>query len=90
MLPFEILEAVERELNTAKFTSECSAAYIATIRGFIIDNVVHPLAKMRKARGMFEALERFEEWHSSIDLSVGASGTLKRTRWDVVLNGSTF
>jgi len=73
-------------LNTKKFTSECTAAYIATIRGFITDNVVHPLAKMRKARGMFEALERFEEWHSSIDLSMGASGMSEWGGFYIVLN----
>jgi DNA-directed RNA polymerase III subunit RPC1 len=64
---------VDRELATKKFTNECTAAYIATIRGFIADSVAHHLAKIRKARGMFEALERYDEWDADTDLSMGAT-----------------
>ena len=73
MLPFEILELVDRELSKRKFTSECTAAYIAMIRGFISENVAHKLGEIRKSRGMFEALEREDEWDEETDLSMGAS-----------------
>lgn len=74
LLPFEIFESVDRELSKKKFTSECTAAYLATIRGFIAEHVVHKLAENRKSRGMFEALERDDEWDEDTDLSMGASG----------------
>lgn len=47
---------------------------MATIRGFLIDNVVHKIANARKNQGMFEALDREEEWDEETDLSMGASG----------------
>jgi DNA-directed RNA polymerase III subunit RPC1 len=74
LLPFEILEIVDRELASEMFTSECTAAYMATIRGFITDHVVHKLAEARRSRGMFEATEREDEWDVETDLSMGASG----------------
>ncbi|KAH9853367.1 beta and beta-prime subunits of DNA dependent RNA-polymerase [Lenzites betulinus] len=73
MLPFEILEFVDRELATRKFTAECTAAYLGTIRGFISEHIVQKLAEVRKLHGMFEALEREDEWDAYTDLSMGAS-----------------
>ncbi|KAF8876261.1 hypothetical protein BD779DRAFT_1560988 [Infundibulicybe gibba] len=73
LLPFEILEIVDRELATPRFTSECTAAYLATIRGFVTDRVAHRLGRVRKQHGMFEALERESEWDENTDLSMGAS-----------------
>lgn len=73
LLPFEILEIVDHELSTKKFVSECPAAYMATIRGFIVDRIVHKMADVRKSQGMFEALEREDEWDEDTDLSMGAS-----------------
>ncbi|CAL1713617.1 unnamed protein product [Somion occarium] len=73
LLPFEILEYVDRELAQRRFTSECTAAYIATIRGFVTERVAHRLAEIRKSHGMFDALEREEEWDADTDLSMGAS-----------------
>ncbi|OBZ66630.1 DNA-directed RNA polymerase III subunit rpc1 [Grifola frondosa] len=64
LLPFEILELVDRELSTRKFTSECTAAYLATIRGF---------------PWHFDALERDDEWDADTDLSMGASDADKAT-----------
>lgn len=72
-MPFEILEVTDRELATPRFTSECTAAYIATIRNFIADGVVDHLAKIRKTHGMFEALQRNDEWDADTDLSLGAT-----------------
>lgn len=65
---------MNRELASEKFTSECTAAYLATIQGFITDHVVHKLAEARSSRGMFEATERDDEWDADTDLSMGASG----------------
>ncbi|KAG6874000.1 hypothetical protein C0995_007957 [Termitomyces sp. Mi166 len=73
LLPFEVLEVVDREMSAPRFVSECPAAYMATIRGFLIDNVVHKIVNARKSQGMFEALEREEEWDEETDLSMGAS-----------------
>ena len=74
MLPFEIMELVDRELSKRKFTSECTAAYLATIRGFVSEHIAQRLAQVRKDHDMFEALEREEEWDADTDLSMGASG----------------
>ena len=43
------------------------------IRGFVSENVAHKLGEIRKSRGMFEALEREDEWDEETDLSMGAS-----------------
>ena len=76
LLPFEILEFVDRELSQRRFTSECTAAYLATIRGFVSEHIAQRLAQIRKSRGMFDALEREDEWDENTDLSMGASGAL--------------
>ncbi|KAH9935894.1 beta and beta-prime subunits of DNA dependent RNA-polymerase [Epithele typhae] len=73
LLPFEIIEFVDRALATPKFTSECTAAYLATIRKFLSENIAQKLADIRKRRGMFDALERDDEWDADTDLSMGAS-----------------
>jgi DNA-directed RNA polymerase III subunit RPC1 len=74
LLPYEILEIVDRELSLPRFVTECTTAYISTIRTFLNDHVVHRLAIVRKSRGMFEALERSDEWDEDTDLSMGATG----------------
>ncbi|KAH9928960.1 beta and beta-prime subunits of DNA dependent RNA-polymerase [Fomitopsis serialis] len=73
LLPFEIMERVDKELSKRKFTSECTAAYIATIRGFISEHIAHKLAEIRKDHGMFDAMERDDEWDADTDLTLGAS-----------------
>ncbi|TFK43130.1 hypothetical protein BDQ12DRAFT_674453 [Crucibulum laeve] len=73
LLPFEILELVEREFDTQKFKSECTPTYIATIQGFVTDRIANRVAEARKSRGMFEALERHDELDADTDLSLGAS-----------------
>lgn len=65
---------MERELASEHFTNECTAAYLATIQGFITDHIVRRLAEARSSRGMFEATEREDEWDADTDLSMGASG----------------
>lgn len=70
------MEYVDRTLATRKFTSECTAAYIATIRKFISENIAQKLGEVRKQHGMFEALERGDGWDADTDLSMGASCAL--------------
>ncbi|KAG2344971.1 beta and beta-prime subunits of DNA dependent RNA-polymerase [Suillus weaverae] len=77
LLPFEIVELVDLELSKSKFTSECTPAYLDTIRDFVVQNIAHHLAAMRKSRGMFEALERSDEWDRDTDFSMGASAASK-------------
>jgi DNA-directed RNA polymerase III subunit RPC1 len=74
LLPYEILEIVNRELSLPRFAAECTPAYISTIHTFLDDHVAHRLAIVRKSRGMFEALERNDEWDEDTDLSMGATG----------------
>jgi DNA-directed RNA polymerase III subunit RPC1 len=77
LLPFEVMERVDEELKKPKFASECTPAYLETIRDFVVQHIAQHLASMRKSRGMFEALERSDEWDSDTDLSMGASGMHK-------------
>ncbi|KAH9950127.1 beta and beta-prime subunits of DNA dependent RNA-polymerase [Amylocystis lapponica] len=79
LLPFEVMELVDRELSKRKFTTECTAAYLATIRGFVSEHIAHKLAEVRKNHGMFDALERDDEWDADTDLSMGASDADKIT-----------
>ena len=81
------METIDRELSTKKFTTECTAAYLATLRGFIAENVAQKLGEQRKSRGMFEALEREDEWDEDTDLSMGASGLvslIERMIWPLL------
>ncbi|KAF9051133.1 beta and beta-prime subunits of DNA dependent RNA-polymerase [Hymenopellis radicata] len=73
LLPYEVMEIVNTELDSPRFRNECTAAYLAVTRDFIWDNVVMKLVEVRKSRGMFEALERHDEWDEHTDLSFGAS-----------------
>jgi DNA-directed RNA polymerase III subunit RPC1 len=76
LLPFEVLEIVDHELESRNFASECATTYLETVRSFVADRVVRQLAEVRKGRGMFDALERNDEWDADTDLSLGASGKL--------------
>jgi DNA-directed RNA polymerase III subunit RPC1 len=73
-LPYEILEIVDRELATKKFTSECTAAYLATIRGYTTEHIAYRQAEVRSSWGMYEALEKEDSWDEHTDLTLGASG----------------
>ncbi|KAH9049136.1 beta and beta-prime subunits of DNA dependent RNA-polymerase [Lactarius hengduanensis] len=77
LLPYEVLEIVGRELSLPRFVAECTPAYIAAVRAFLNDHVTHRLATVRKSRGMFEALERSDEWDEDTDLSMGATAADK-------------
>jgi hypothetical protein len=68
------MEITSQELSKPRFQNECTTAYIATVRGFVLDNIARKVARVRKSHGMFEAEEREEEWDEETDLSMGATG----------------
>lgn len=74
LLPFEVMEIVNREFGSARFLNDCTPAYLDTIRTFISKNIVYKMADERTKRGMFDALERGDEWDENMDFSMGASG----------------
>lgn len=78
-MPFEILELLEQILALPEFRVECTAAYIATIRGFVLDSVVRRVGRFRRSHGMFEAEEREPEWDEATDLTMGATGMVVST-----------
>lgn len=65
---------VDHELATPRFRNECTSAYLETVRNFIFTSVACKLANSRRCRGMFDALEKSDEWSEDTDLSLGASG----------------
>lgn len=73
LLPFEIIEIADKELATPRFTTECTQTYLDGVRDFIHDRIASKIAENRKSHGMFEALEREEEWDKDTDLSMGAT-----------------
>ena len=80
LLPYEITEIVDQELSQPKFLRDCTAVYIATVRNFIHDHVIQPLADARRSRRMFEALEHNNEWGMDTNLSMSASGNRRHFR----------
>lgn len=74
-MPYEIMEITDRELNSERFRADCTAAYIATVRGFVLNSVVRRAVKIREQHGMFGAEIRQEEWDEDTDLSMGARRT---------------
>ncbi|KAH8106355.1 beta and beta-prime subunits of DNA dependent RNA-polymerase [Cristinia sonorae] len=77
LLPYEIMSFVDRELQSQRFTNECTAAYLATIRGFVLEHIAQRLAGIRESRGMFGALQCAPDWDAETDLSFGASAADK-------------
>ncbi|CAK5263000.1 unnamed protein product [Mycena citricolor] len=73
LLPYEVIAIVDRELGTKRFTSECTSAYLATIRGYTTDRIAQRMAKVRSSWGMFDAIQKEDSWDSTTDLSMGAS-----------------
>lgn len=73
LAPYEIIEIIDKELSTRRFTSECTPSYLATLKQFTIEHIARHLAKVRQSRGMFDALEKSDEWDEDTDLSMGAS-----------------
>ena len=67
------MEIIDRELDTPRFRNECTPAYPVSVRKFIFDKLALKLADSRRGRGMFDALEKIEDWDDGTDLSLGAS-----------------
>lgn len=67
---------MDRELSSKKFIAVCSEAYLSSLREFILGNTARALAKQRLHHGMFEAMEKEEEWDAETDLSLGATGNV--------------
>jgi DNA-directed RNA polymerase III subunit RPC1 len=86
LLPFEILEILDRELRIKRYASECTPAYLAAIRTFVTDQIANQLGEVRRSYGMFDALTRDEEWDADTDLSMGASGRSRHTMTGIPLN----
>ena len=72
LLPFEITEYVDKELKSKRWMKECTPHYLSTVRNFIFSNITKKLANLREAHGMFDALDREEEWDEETDLNMGA------------------
>ncbi|KAH9482988.1 DNA-directed RNA polymerase III subunit rpc1 [Psilocybe cubensis] len=73
LLPYEVMEYVDRELATPRFVNETSPTYLDVVRKFIFDNVANKMAEIRRNHGMFDALEKEGDWDEDTDLSMGAS-----------------
>lgn len=74
LLPYEIIDYVDNQLAQARYATECSPSYITIVRDFIMEHIVHKLADTRRRRGMFDALDKSDEWDADTDLSMGATG----------------
>lgn len=68
------MELTDAVLAEKRFTSECNAAYLTTVKKFVLQNVAEKVAKERKERGMFEAADRHADFDENTDLSMGVSG----------------
>ncbi|KAG8885857.1 hypothetical protein FRB98_001570 [Tulasnella sp. 332] len=73
LMPYEIMEITDKELTSPKFKNECTAAYIATVRGFVLNNVARRAVKIRERHGMFGAEERQADWDENTDLTMMAA-----------------
>ncbi|ORY91742.1 hypothetical protein BCR35DRAFT_299051 [Leucosporidium creatinivorum] len=57
LLPYEILQLVDREFAKPYFTTACSQQFLVEVRAFIHDSIVQPAAKYRAAYNMPAALQ---------------------------------
>ncbi|KAJ7581109.1 hypothetical protein C8J56DRAFT_257225 [Mycena floridula] len=73
LVPYEIMELLKDELSSQRFAAECTVEYVDSIQNFIHRQVAGRQAEIRSSRGMFDALERSDEWDEYTDLSMGAS-----------------
>jgi DNA-directed RNA polymerase III subunit RPC1 len=73
LLPFEVLEYTNKELSTQRYLEGCAATYIGHVKGFIRDVIVQRQIRARSQHGMFDALERDDDWDSDTDLTMGAT-----------------
>ncbi|CCO37688.1 DNA-directed RNA polymerase III subunit C1 [Rhizoctonia solani AG-1 IB] len=73
LYPYEVTEIIKAELSSPRFQNECTPAYIQSIETFLRTSVVDKMAVCRDQHGMFDAIERSEEWDDDTDLSLGAA-----------------
>ncbi|KAL1672708.1 hypothetical protein EV122DRAFT_271324 [Schizophyllum commune] len=73
LLPFQVMDLMNTEMAKSKWVSECTTTYMDSIRDFIEEKVAKRLAILRERRGMYDAMERIDEWDEEMDLSMGAS-----------------
>ncbi|KAG9118465.1 hypothetical protein FRC07_007017, partial [Ceratobasidium sp. 392] len=76
LYPYEVTEIVKTELASPRFKNECTDAYIQSIEQFIRTNVIDKMVACRDQHGMFDAIERSDEWDDETDLSMGAPGKI--------------
>jgi DNA-directed RNA polymerase III subunit RPC1 len=80
LLPYEIADFVDHELSLPAFGEECSVTYITTIRAFVEQHVITPLAIVRKYRGLPDGLKRGlkrgPDEYSQGKLSLGSARSL--------------
>lgn len=57
MLPYEIIDYVNRALDDPKFLTNCNRDFIETIRTFVIENIAKYLASVRERRDLAPMLE---------------------------------
>ncbi|KAN0062318.1 DNA-directed RNA polymerase III subunit C1 (rpo31) [Thecaphora frezii] len=72
LMPYEMDEIIERELNSPRFVNLCTEKYREQVRNFLSENVVKRAARIREHFGMWPALERDDDWDEDTDLSMGA------------------
>ncbi|KAF8306249.1 beta and beta-prime subunits of DNA dependent RNA-polymerase [Clavulina sp. PMI_390] len=74
LMPFEIESITDKELASRKFRSECTAAYISTIRTFIAE-ICKARVKSREKYGVFDGAEQppghdeFTDYSSQADVA---------------------
>ena len=56
------------------WSCRCPRQSRSTVRKFIYDNLAHKLAESRRGRGMYDAVDREDEWDEDTDFSLCASG----------------
>ncbi|CAE6465940.1 unnamed protein product [Rhizoctonia solani] len=71
LYPYEVTEIVKAELSSPRFQNECTPAYIQSIETFLRTSVIDKMAACRDQHGMFDAVEKSEEWDDDTDLSLG-------------------
>ena len=73
LLPFEIVQILDAEVNSEKFVKTTSDSYRAAVREFVLEKAVKKMGDVRQFHGMFEALEKDDEWGDEMDFTMGAS-----------------
>ena len=73
LLPFEIIELADDRLLNQQFRLECASAFVAMIRGFILDSISRRVIRFRKLHGMYEAEEHESDLDERTDFNMGTT-----------------